>query len=60
MRKMIAYLCAHGTRRIVADVLQENGAMRELARANGFSVDAATSDSFSLRFVLSLPVPTPV
>jgi acetyltransferase len=60
MRKMIAYLCARGTRRIVADVLHENGAMRELARANGFSVDAATSDSFSLRFVLSLPVPTPV
>ncbi len=59
MRKMIRYLSAHGTRRIVADVLRENDAMRRLARANGFTVDTNASQATSLRLVLPLPVVDP-
>ena len=59
MRKMIRYLSAHGTRRIVADVLRENDAMRRLARANGFTVDANASLATSQRLVLPLPAADP-
>ena len=59
LRKMIRYLSAHGTRRIVADVLRENDAMRHLARATGFTVDANASLATSQRLVLRLPVAAP-
>ncbi len=39
MNKMIAYLRAHGTRRLVATVLSENKRMLELASDLGFSID---------------------
>ena len=52
--KMIRYLKSRGTERVVAEVLRENTAMRELAQRNGFEVDRAASDSTSLRYVLEL------
>lgn len=58
MRKMVDYLRARGTQRIVAEVQHENTAMRELARANGFAVDPARSDAASERFVLDLRAPS--
>jgi len=52
--KMVRYLKAHGTQRLVAMVLRENKAMRELATQGGFEIDAAESDNTSLRYVLEL------
>ena len=52
--KMIGYLKASGTQRMVGEVLRENQAMRELARANGLHADAAALDDTSLRYVLAL------
>ena len=52
--KMIRYLQGRGTQRLVADVLRENRAMRELAGRNGFHADAAASDGSTLRYVLDL------
>ena len=55
MRKMIDFLTGRGTQRMVGDILHENLGMRELARSNGFVVDAAGSDADALRVVLTLP-----
>ena len=55
LRKMIDFLARRGTRRMIGDVLRENTAMRELARSQGLTVNAATSDADALRFVLTLP-----
>ena len=55
MRKMIGFLTGRGTQRMVGAVLHENLGMRELARSNGFVVDAAGSDADALRIVLTLP-----
>ncbi len=52
--KMVRYLKAHGTRRLVAVVLRENKAMRELATRSGFQLDATDYDDTSLRYVLEL------
>ena len=52
--KMVRYLKGHGTQRLVAIVLRENKAMRELATRSGFQVDAAGSDNTTLRYVLEL------
>jgi acetyltransferase len=52
--KMVRYLQDHGTQRLVALVLRENTAMRELATRSGFKLDAVNSDSSSLRYVLEL------
>ncbi|MGZ5236509.1 MAG: bifunctional acetate--CoA ligase family protein/GNAT family N-acetyltransferase [Caldimonas sp.] len=54
LAKMIAYLRRQGTQRLVALVMRENRAMRELAVDQGFSVDADASDSDTLRLVLEL------
>jgi acetyltransferase len=59
--KMIRYLRAHGTQRMVGEVLRENQAMRELARAHGMRVDAKAVSDESLRHVLHLQdEPAPV
>ena len=55
MRKMIGVLSGCGMQRIVVAVLHENLAMRELARSNGFGIDAAGSDADALRGMLTLP-----
>lgn len=55
MRKMIDYLARRGTQRMIAYVLRENVAMRELARSHGFSIDADASDMDALHVVLALP-----
>ena len=55
MRKMIGFLIGRGTQRMVGDILHENHGMRELARSNGFVVDAAGSDADALHVVLTLP-----
>ena len=39
MHKLIDYLRARGTQRLVATVLSENGRMLELARDLGFEID---------------------
>jgi acetyltransferase len=54
LRKMIRHLKASGTQRMVCDVLRENHAMRELARAHGLRADAAELDGDSIRYVLPL------
>lgn len=53
--KMIDFLVGRGTQRVVGYVLRENTGMRELARSQGFVVDAAASDSDALCIALSLP-----
>jgi acetyltransferase len=59
--KMVRYLQGHGTQRLVALVLRENTAMRELATRSGFKSDAAGSDNTTLRYVLELkPATSPV
>ena len=52
--KMVRYLKAHGTQRLVAIVLSENIAMRDLATRSGFQLEAADDGDTSLRFVLAL------
>ena len=55
MRKMIGYLSARGTRRMVGLVLKENRPMLELTRHHGFVVDPATTDADSVGIALTLP-----
>lgn len=55
LRKMIDFLSGRGTQRLVGYVLRENQAMRELARSQGFAVDAAASDADALFIALTLP-----
>jgi acetyltransferase len=50
MNKLIAYLRAQGTQRIVATVLRENHRMLELAHELGFQ-DAETQDDDSIRAI---------
>jgi acetyltransferase len=54
LRKIIDYLAARGTERLVAIVLKENLAMRGLAAAEGFVADAARGDVDSVWLVLPL------
>jgi acetyltransferase len=54
LRKMIRHLKARGTQRMVGEVLRENHAMRELARAHCLRADAAALDGGSIRYVLPL------
>ena len=55
LRKMIGFLALRGTGRMVAYVMRENIAMRELALSHGFTLDAAGTDVDALHFVLTLP-----
>jgi len=62
LSKLIAFLTQHGTQRLVALVLHENQAMRELARRHGFVVDSSHAEPGMLRLVRQLrpelaPVP---
>jgi acetyltransferase len=62
LAKLIAFLTQHGTQRLVALVLHENQAMRELARRHGFVVDSSHAEPGMLRLVRQLtpelaPVP---
>lgn len=52
--KLTAYLTARGTQRLVAILLHDNSAMRELALARGFVPDRQWSDPGTLRLVLPL------
>jgi len=54
LAKMIGYLRSRGTRRMVALVLRENRAMRELATSHGFTIDAKRSETDALCYVLDL------
>ncbi len=54
LHKTIDFLCGRGTQRLVAYVLRENRAMRELATSNGFVADASASSADALCFVLEL------
>ena len=54
LAKMIEHLRRRGTERMVAYVLRENVAMRDLARAHGFSVDPNHSDGDALCYTLDL------
>ncbi len=52
--KMIAYLRQQDTQRLVAEVMQENRGMRELARNLGFRHESVSMQDSTLRFVLDL------
>jgi acetyltransferase len=52
--KLLRYLDAHGTQRVIGDVLHENHAMRQLATSHGFELDPDGPDDSSLRYVLTL------
>ena len=54
LARMIDYLRAHGIRRVVASVLRENRAMRDLANAHGFRPQGQTQGSDPIRFVREL------
>jgi acetyltransferase len=54
LAKMIEHLRRRGTQRMVAYVLRENAAMRDLARSHGFAVDPKGSDSDALCYTLAL------
>jgi acetyltransferase len=54
LAKMIAYLKAKGTRRMVGVVMRGNVAMRDLALALGMEIDSEGSDVDALRLVLPL------
>jgi acetyltransferase len=54
LAKLIRYLQAQGTQRVVGYVLRENRAMRELAQHMGFVADAKASDANALRVVMTL------
>ncbi|MDO9316253.1 MAG: acetate--CoA ligase family protein [Burkholderiaceae bacterium] len=55
MRKMISYLSARGTQRMVGRVMRENGPMLELIRSNGFVTDPLNTDADSIGIALALP-----
>jgi len=57
MGKLLRYLRAHGTQRVVGDVLHENRPMRELALRHGFHIDAASGADDALHYVLDLRTP---
>jgi acetyltransferase len=60
LAKLIAFLTQHGTQRLVALVLHENQAMRELARRHGFVPDPLGAEPGMLRLVRQLgPVAPP-
>jgi len=52
--KLIAFLAQRGTQRLVAFVLRDNAAMRDLAQSKGFVPDPAQPDRDSLRLVRTL------
>jgi acetyltransferase len=54
LQRLIEYARDRGTQRLVGDVLHENAAMLQLARDNGFAVDAVRSDGEVVRVVLAL------
>ncbi len=54
--KMIAFLSARGTQRMVGDVLRDNAAMRALARSHALVPDPDTVGADALRYVLTLSV----
>ncbi len=54
MNKMIGYLVARGTQRMVGDVLRENDGMRKLATSLGFTVNAQASNSDAISVELDL------
>jgi acetyltransferase len=56
---MIEFLASRGTQRLVGDVLHENESMRQLATSKGFVLDAASSNTDALRYVLELPREAP-
>ena len=54
MNKLLAYLRARGTQRVVGNILFENRAMGEMARDLGFSPTPTTNGDDSQRWVLVL------
>jgi len=59
LAKLIRYLQAQGTQRVVGYVLRENRAMRELAQHVGFVADAEAADANTLRLVMTLAAAAP-
>ena len=57
MDRLTEHLVARGTQRLVALVLHDNSAMRDLAHERGFVRDETWRDPGSLRLVLPLQVP---
>jgi len=59
LAKLIRYLQAQGTQRVVGYVLRENRAMRELAQHVGFVADAEAPDANAVRLVMTLAAAAP-
>ena len=59
LAKLVRYLEAQGTQRVVGYVLRENRAMRELAQHVGFVADAEASDANAVRVVMTLAAAAP-
>jgi acetyltransferase len=58
MRKLVDYLHANGTKRLVGDVLQENAPMRALMQDCGFAIVPAPYEPGVVRYALELrPAP---
>ncbi len=57
LRKLMRYLQARGTRRVVCDVLRENTPMRNLAALLGFHVEASLQVDSTLHYVRDLQGP---
>ncbi len=58
LARMLEYLAEHGTQRVVAYVLRDNGAMRDLALHAGFVVEARASDPDTVTLVKTLRAPS--
>jgi acetyltransferase len=58
MDKLIGYLRAQGTQRIVATVLRENHRMLELAHSLGFQDAALQEDGGTRSIVMALQTPS--
>jgi acetyltransferase len=54
MRKMIEFLAARKTQRMVGHVLRENESMREMCRSQGFIIREAAFEADSVQYVLTL------
>jgi acetyltransferase len=57
LARMLDYLVEHGTERVVAYVLRENDAMRDLALHAGFVAEARASDPDTITLVKTLRPP---
>ncbi len=54
LHKMLDYLKAHHTQKVIAEVMRENSGMREMFESNSFQRDASATDLTVLHYVMPL------